>query len=98
MGNSIQTKNENVQEHEDAFNEVKRLRKLGKFDKALEIAEKYPLDPFIQSQRIKIYSKTKKYNKAKEIGDKFKDDALIQSQNGNNSYTRRRHKKSKRDR
>ena len=51
-----------------------------KYDKAEEIAEKYPNYVPIQSQLITIYIKKEEYDKAKELAKKYPNYAPIQSQ------------------
>ena len=76
-------KNEEVdKEEKETSKEIRQLIKLKKFNRAIQLTEKYPHNPVIQSQRITIRMKQGKLKEAKEIGrrEEFKNNAPIQSQ------------------
>jgi len=70
----------NNNEEESAFNDIKILRKQGRYEEAREVAEKFPESIKVQSQMIKVLEEEGNLKDALEIGKRFSDNKIIQSQ------------------
>lgn len=71
---------EDIEKEKQVSKEIKELMRSRDFGKAIELAEKYPQNGVIQSQRITILIGKGKLKEAKRIGKEFPFKAEIQSQ------------------